>query len=164
MKQIIFLIITAGLLGCNPHTDQTQFLQNRIDSLENKLADTYKPGFGDFMGSVQVHHNKLWFAGQNQNWKLADFEVHEIVEAIDDIQRYQAERKESEMIGMILPALDSVNAAIERKNSAQFRNSYISLTNTCNSCHRETDFGFNVVKIPDNPPFSNQDFRHQNEK
>src|SRR5437867_4302856 len=136
MKQIIFLITIAGLFGCNQQTGNTQVLQSRIDSLESKLADTYKPGFGDFMGSVQVHHNKLWFAGQNKNWKLADFEVHEIMEAVNDMQKYQTERKESQMVGMINPALDSVNAAIQQKNAALFKSSYILLTNTCNNCHR----------------------------
>jgi len=46
------------------------------------------------MSGVQAHHSKLWSAGQNQNWKLADFEIHEIMEAIDNIQKYQSERKE----------------------------------------------------------------------
>ena len=93
-----------------------RLLQNRIDSLGKKLADTYKPGFGEFMSGIQAHHAKLWFAGQNQNWKLADFEVHEMMEAIEDIQKYQTERKESQKIGMITPVLDSVNSAIQQKN------------------------------------------------
>lgn len=161
MKYIFPFLLSMLLLSCNQQTDQTQVLQNRIDSLEKKVSDTYIPGFGDFMSSVQVNHNKLWFAGQNQNWKLADFEVHEIMEAIDDIQKYQTERKESQMIGMITPALDSVNAAIQQKNISQFKSSYILLTNTCNNCHKAANFEFNVVKIPDNPPFSNQDFKLQ---
>ncbi len=164
MKQIVFFFLTIGMFGCTQQTGQTKALQNRVDSLESKLADTYKPGFGDLMSRIQVHHNKLWFAGQNQNWQLADFEVHEITEAINDIRKYQAQRKESQMIGMILPALDSVNTAIQQKNSALFKNSYIFLTNTCNNCHRAADFEFNVVKIPDSPPFSNQDFKPRGEK
>ena len=164
MKQTILILLSFGFFACNQQTNQTQLLQNRIDSLEHKLAETYKPGFGDFMSSVQVHHNKLWFAGQNQNWELADFEVHEIMEAISDIQKYQTERKESQLIGMILPALDSVNTAIKLKNKVQFKSCYTSLTNTCNNCHRAAGFEFNVVKIPDTPPFSNQDFKHHNEK
>lgn len=127
--------------------------------MEAKLADSYKPGFGEFMSSVQAHHNKLWFAGQNHNWKLADFEIHEMMEAIENIQKYQTERKESQMIGMIAPQLDSMNAAIQSENHAQFERSYTALTNACNECHRSTEFEFNVVKIPDAPPFSNQDFK-----
>jgi hypothetical protein len=159
MKQIVIILLTLGFFACNEHTDNTQVLQNRIDSLETKLADSYKPGFGEFMTGIQAHHSKLWFAAQNENWKLADFEVHEIIEAIEDIQKYQTERKESKMIGMIDPALDSVTKAIDQKNSAMFKSSYILLTNTCNSCHRETDFEFNIVKIPTNQPFSNQEFK-----
>jgi hypothetical protein len=164
MKQLIFILFTFGLIACNQQTNKIQILQNRVDSLENKVANTYKPGFGEFMSSIQIHHNKLWFAGQNQNWKLADFEIHEIMENIDAIKMYQKERKESKEIDMINPALDSMNAAIEQKNPVAFKNSYILLTNTCNNCHRATGFEFNVVKIPDTPPFSNQDFKPQNEK
>jgi hypothetical protein len=159
MRQILFFILIFGLFACNQQTDNTKVLQNRIDSLESKLADTYKPGFGEFMSGIQTHHSKLWFAGQNENWKLADFEVHEIMEAIEDIQKFQTERKESQMIGMINPALDSINNAIQQKNPALFKSSYTLLTNTCNNCHRAADFEFNVVKIPDTQPFSNQDFK-----
>ncbi len=101
---------------------------------------------------------------QNENWKLADFEIHEIMEALDNIKKYQKERKESEVIDMIVPALDSVNSAIKQKNPALFKSSFIALTNKCNRYHRDVNFEFNVVKIPDQPPFSNQDFRKQLEK
>ena len=159
MKPVCLFLMGVALLSCVQQSDRTQALESRIDSLERKLADTYKPGFGEFMSSIQVHHNKLWFAGQNQNWKLADFEIHEIIEAIDDIQKYQTERKESQLVRMISPALDSVNNAVEHKDLALFRSSFISLTRACNNCHRDAHFEFNVVKIPDSPPFSNQDFR-----
>jgi hypothetical protein len=159
MKNIFLIFITFGMLACNQRTDHTQILQNRIDSLEQKLAETYKPGFGEFMSGIQAHHSKLWFAGQNENWKLADFEIHEIMEAIEDIQKYQSKRKESLIIRMINPAIDSVNNAIEQKNPVLFKSSYILLTNTCNNCHHAAEFEFNVVKIPDSQPFSNQDFK-----
>jgi hypothetical protein len=160
MKQTIYLtIISLGLLSCNRQPGNNEALQNRIESLESKLANTYKPGFGEFMSGIQSHHAKLWFAGQNLNWKLCDFEIHEIMEAIDNIEKYQAERKESQKIGMIRPALDSMNAAIEQKNPALFKSSYTLLTNSCNNCHHAVQFEFNVVKIPENKNFSNQDFK-----
>ncbi len=159
MKQIFLILFTFGLLSCIRQTENIQLLQNRVDSLESQLANTYKPGFGEFMSSIQIHHNKLWFAGKNENWKLADFEIHEIMENIDAIKMYQKERKESKVIDVIGPALDSMKTAIQQKDPVAFKNSYILLTNTCNSCHRATAFEFNVVKIPDSPPFSNQDFK-----
>lgn len=164
MKFILLIILSVSLFACDEQTDNLKILQNRIDSLESKLANTYKPGFGEFMSGIQAHHSKLWFAGQNENWKLADFEVHEIMEAIEDIQKFQTQRKESQMLGMINPALDSINNAIQQKNPAFFKRSYTLLTNTCNNCHRATNFEFNVVKIPDTQAFSNQDFKRNGAK
>lgn len=161
MKHITLFTVVITFIACNQQAGKEELLQKRIDSLQQKLADTYRPGFGEFMSNIQVHHAKLWFAGQNQNWKLADFEIHEIMEALDDIQQYQGERKESKEIGMLTPALDSVNKAIEQKDIASFNNSFILLTNTCNDCHRAADFEFNVVKIPETPPFNNQSFEVQ---
>lgn len=159
MKYILITILVFGLFACKQGKDNAQVLQNRIDTLEQKLANTYKPGLGEFMSGIQTHHSKLWFAGQNQNWKLADFEIHEIMEAIEDIQKYQTERKESQMISVINPALDSVKLAIDQKDPALFKSSYTFLTSSCNNCHREAHFEFNVVKIPDTQSFSNQDFK-----
>lgn len=159
MKNIIIAILTLGFFACNQSSVRNNILQKRVDSLEKKLADTYKPGFGEFMSGIQAHHSKLWFAGQNHNWKLADFEVHEIMEAIADIQKFQTERKESELIGMLNPAIDSVNSAIQQKDITLFKNRFVQLTNTCNKCHRAANFEFNVVKIPETSPFSNQDFK-----
>jgi hypothetical protein len=161
MKCISLFVLLLLLTACNQQSGNTSKLQSQMDSLQSKLDKAYKPGFGEFMSSIQVHHNKLWFAGQNQNWKLADFEIHEIQENIEDIEKYQTEREESGKIGMIKPALDSVTSAIEQKNSAAFKSSYTLLTNTCNNCHEATNFDFNRVKIPDNPPFSNQVFKNQ---
>ena len=163
-KTILLFIIITGLIACNQNQDNTQATQSRIDSLEKKLADTYKPGFGEFMSGIQVHHAKLWFAGQNQNWKLADFEVGEIKEAIEDIKKYETDRKESQQIDMISPALDSLNNAIQQKNPARFKNSFSLLTSNCNNCHQAVNFEFNKIQIPETPPFSNQNFKPENEK
>jgi len=164
MKYIILIASILALISCAPKTGNRQDLQDRIDSMEMKLKDTYKPGFGEFMSSIQAHHAKLWFAGNNQNWRLADFEVHEITETVGYIRKYQAERKESQLIGMINPALDSVNTAIRQKNPALFISSYKLLTNTCNECHRAADFGFNVVIVPETQSFGNQDFQTDKRK
>ena len=147
------------LAACNQQVDNTQQLQVQIDSLKSKLDNSYRPGFGEFMSSIQVHHDKLWFAGTNNNWKLADFEIHEIQEALDDIKQSNTYRPEAKAIGMINPAIDSVSNSIKQQNQQQFKSSDILLTNTCNNCHKETEHEFNVVTSPANPPISNQSFK-----
>jgi len=159
MKYIAICLLFIFLTACNQQVDNSKQLQSQIDSLQSKLENSYKPGFGEFMSSVQTHHAKLWFAGTNNNWKLAEFEVHEIEEALEDIQMFNSDRSEAKAIGMINPSIDSVSNAIKQKNPEQFRSSYILLTNTCNNCHKATEHEFNVVIIPSSPPVSNQSFK-----
>jgi hypothetical protein len=159
MTRLLVLLFFLGLICCQTPSSSIPNLQSRIDSLEQKLSDTFKPGFGEFMSSIQMHHAKLWFAGIQENWKLAEFESHEIKEGMEAIQNYQKERTESERIPMIYPALDSINYSILQKNSNLFKKNYNLLTNTCNDCHRAVKFEYNVVKIPEFNPFSNQEFK-----
>ena len=162
MKPVYLLFISflsiICIISCN-ESPTSKNLQLQIDSLNQKLSNTYSPGLGEFMSGIQVHHAKLWFAGNNENWKLADFEIHEIMEAVEDIQKYNTDRPEIKSIGMISASLDSVNATIVQKDPAAFKSSFNMLTNTCNSCHQSTDHGFNVIKIPDSPPYSNQEYK-----
>src|SRR5258705_1320921 len=156
MKTIAFITVVLVITSCHQQNDKTQKMQAAIDSLQKQLNEPYKPGFGEFMSGIQTHHAKLWFAGQNQNWPLADFEVHEIKEALDDVQRFCSDRPEVKAIGMIDPLIDSVSSAIQQKNLQLFKNSFVLLTNTCNKCHQSTEHGFNVVTIPTSLPVVNQ--------
>ncbi len=159
MKQLFFIMLAAALLSCERRGDTLQLLEKRIDSLENELAGAYKPGFGELMSAIQTHHAKLWFAGKNKNWPLAAFEVKELNEVLADILKYQSERPESRWLGMISPALDSIALAVEQKNEEHFGTAYRQLTRSCNACHRQTHFEYNVVILPRRSPFTNQDFR-----
>jgi len=158
MKTIISIFMFFALVSCKEQTKEISKLQYRIKVLEEQIANSYKPGFGELMSSVQAHHAKLWFAGIHKNWKLAEFEVHEITEVLDDVKKYQNEREESKFIDMMLPALDSITSVIKKKELSSFKDSYAYLTTTCNNCHLETKFEYNIVKIPEFQQFSNQDF------
>ena len=160
MKNLI-TIITGILIisACGNNSEETQMLEERVDSLENLTADIYKPQLGEFMTYIQIHHAKLWFAGKNKNWKLADFEYKEIQETFGNIKKYDTDRPEIKLLNMIDPVMDNVGKAISQQDENAFETSYTNLTNTCNTCHTAAKYEFNVVKIPDAPPFANQDFK-----
>jgi len=159
MQKILITLLTLSMLSCGQKSDNSKYLQTQIDSLEKKLSQTYKPGFGEFMGNIQIHHAKLWFAGENKNWQLADFEMNEIKENLDGIQKYCSDRTETKSIGMINLAMDSLSNSILKKNKVMFQRNYTTLTNSCNTCHQATNHEYNVITVPKIPPFSNQDFR-----
>jgi hypothetical protein len=160
MKKItaVFLISVA-IFSCRQNSTSTQQLQSQIDSLNKQLNKAYKPGLGEFMSSIQVHHEKLWFAGMAQNWQLANFEIHEIMESVDDIKTYASDRPETKNIIMLQPAIDSLNFSIQQKDVQSFKKNFQLFTTTCNNCHVSVNYSFNQIKIPETPPFSNQVFK-----
>ncbi|MFK5889734.1 MAG: hypothetical protein QM486_03255 [Flavobacteriaceae bacterium] len=159
MKIVTLFMLSLGFISCNQSSNSnTQKLQNRINSLEKQIAQSYKPGFGELMGNIQTHHAKLWFAGTNKNWKLADFEIHELIENVENITLFNSDRKESALVDMINPDLDSLKMSIKNKDIKAFKSHYITMTNTCNKCHSLTHFDFNIVTVPKVSSFSNQEF------
>ena len=161
MKNVLFYLIVIAAFSCNQSITNDVALQKKIDSLQTEIKNAYKPGLGEFMSQIQMHHAKLWFAGKEENWQLADFEIGEIQEALDDIRKYCADRPEVKSIGIIVPAMDSLSVAIKEKDESKFRSGFTLLTATCNDCHKATNHGFNVIKIPDVPPVTNQFFKPQ---
>lgn len=159
MKMIISLSLAIVVVSCGRGNNDTTTLQHQIDSIKKQLNNAYKPGLGEFMMGVQEHHAKLWFAGIDQNWPLADFEVHEIGETVDDIKQYCTDRPEVKSIGIIDPAISSIDAAIKQKNVEQFKKAFAGLTNSCNNCHKDNQHGFNVITIPAGLPVENQKFK-----
>lgn len=155
---VFIVTLLLMLAACNNQVNNT-VLQTKVDSLNLQLAQTYKPGLGEFMMGIQVHHAKIWFAGKNQNWDLANFEVGEIKETLEDVKKYCTDRPEIKSLPIIYPALDSLNGAIKSKSRKGFEAGFTLLTKSCNSCHQSTNHGFNVIKIPDTPPFTNQEYK-----
>lgn len=159
MKYVFIFVLMFGLFSCKQKNPDTKAMQKQIDSLKNELAQVYKPSLGFLMNNIQMHHAKLWFAGANQNWKLAQFEIKELKEVSDEIQKYQAQREETKLMDMIEPALTDLSRAVENKNLSDFKKSFTDLTIACNECHKLSDFEYNIVKIPETPAFTNQEFK-----
>jgi hypothetical protein len=122
------------------------------------------PGLGELMTFNQMRHAKLWFAGEAGNWKLADYELDELGEGFDDVEKYHPTHKDSpvpirDSVEKIMrEPLAEVRRAVEAKDRARFERAFDAVTDGCNRCHQATNFGFNVVQRPTSNPFSNQAF------
>ena len=162
MNKLFALLVTGILFGCSQHISTNQTSSAAIDSLAAQVQDMkekYRPGLGEIMGGIQMHHAKLWFAGINNNWKLADYEIKEIKERLAEAAEIETNRPEVKDIPMMYPAIDSVANAIKEQNIQTFKAGFQSLTNACNNCHRAINFQFNVITVPTAPPVTNQDFK-----
>ena len=122
----------------------------------------YEPGLGEFMTATQLRHAKLWFAGKNNNWALAAYEIDEIKEGLEDAAKYHANNDGvpvAELIKSIIdPRLEHLEKAIEGKSNTQFVAAFDELTNGCNSCHAKAGKPFIRIQRPSEPPLSNQNF------
>ena len=57
------------------------------NSAGGESAQPYTPGLVEFMMTVQSHHSKLWLAANARNWELADYQVDELKELLEDIAK-----------------------------------------------------------------------------
>jgi len=111
------------------------------------------PKIGEIMAFQQMRHIKLWFAGRARNWPLADYELDELKEGFDDVNRQLGGDTVEKAVGAQIAALEK---AIEGKDRAAFTNAFDSLTAGCNSCHRALDHAFIVIQRPTSLPYSDQ--------
>src|SRR5260370_15132696 len=111
--------------------------------------EPYQPGLGEFMTATQLRHAKLWFAGKQNNWDLAAYEIDEIKEGLEDAARLHPTFDGvpvAEMIKTIIdPRIEELEKAVRAKSSAKFSVAFDELTSGCNSCHA----GANTVCLAD---------------
>jgi hypothetical protein len=169
MRNFFLFFCAIFLLGCTENSGKLKDLQSEINKLNTqndslkKLITQAKPGLGELMLGIQIHHNKLWFAGREENWPLAQFEFDEIEEIIHQAEAVETDRPEVKFFKpMLYPQLDSLQKAIKNKDVHTFSESFNALSTGCNNCHKNTHFEFNKIVTPERPPFSNQEFSTDN--
>ncbi|MCS7073533.1 MAG: hypothetical protein NZ108_03610, partial [Bacteroidia bacterium] len=115
------------------------------------------------MSYNQRFAEKLFFAGQANNWELADFYVEELSENAEKIISHRIIDDGvdiSELTkGMLLPAIQKLQESVKAKNQSQFFRDYKSLIISCNGCHSAAKHGFIVIQEPQKPSQDNQSFQ-----
>jgi len=75
-----FLVPTLLLLlgGCG--AEDTNGSSPGADEVE-----PFRPGLHSLMIEMQFRHANIWFSGDAENWPLADYQLHEMEELVEDI-------------------------------------------------------------------------------
>jgi len=168
----LLLLAALGLAACDaadrahPHPDATQGTAEGVAPAADASAAGTAPGAGDhvpglhtLMMELQHRHATLWFAGDAENWPLADYFMHELEELLEDIgtlhPTYDGVPVAELLTGMSLPAVHRLEAAVDAADRAGFRVAYDELTMACNACHIASDRGAIVMQRPTSPPLTN---------
>ena len=155
---LAMILAAVALWGAVAASRRVFRLEERVKALEQP-----KPyPLGEAMGYLQRYVEKLYFAGQAQNWELADFYAHEVGETAEDIMSAKVVAEGVEvsklMTTMLPPAEQGVQEAMQARDPALFQTRYEALVDTCNACHQEAKHGFMKITIPERPSVTNQSF------
>ena len=165
MKNSILAVLIIFLSGCseqqNPNTPSTAALEAEITQLK-AAVDDLKPGLGEIMGVIQQHHAKLYYAGSKSNWPLADYELGEIQESLEDAVKFNPTFKGA-AVAELVPSLTKaslaqVHDAIDKKDKKAFLEAYNSLSASCSNCHKAANHPFVQIQVPNDAQFSDQKF------
>lgn len=113
------------------------------------------------MSFMQHFSTKLYYAGAEENWELADFYSHELEETAEDVFDANFEHHGHDVSNlietMLYPAIERVEEAIDAEDVELFKNNYQTLINSCNACHKATGHPYLEMKTPESNPY-NQNF------
>jgi len=115
------------------------------------------PRLGDIMIAKQWRHIKLWFAGKRRSWNLAAYELAQLRASLAEAATLYSGIPVTDVVIMAGP-IQSIDKAIQSKDSAGFVKGFNELTTGCNACHREMGREFIEIGVPAESPFNNQVF------
>lgn len=150
MKQTIIIILTLGLFACNQQTDKETAQGDWIKGKETEQIKTIEKqfrGFDNAMVETGYRYQELYWAGQDQNWEYADYQLEKIKIAIENGLERRPKRAKSakHFLNYVLPEMQK---SIQSKDTVIFNKGFQTLTVNCNSCHAMEKVPFFNVQIP----------------
>jgi hypothetical protein len=151
---ITIAVLFAGI-ACTNSQENDMELKEGHQAEEEGLPLIYHMSF------ISRYSMKLYFAGEAENWELADIYSHEIEEITKGIVDREEEHDGiniGELMGtLLLPQIEELELAIDSGDREMFLDRYNVMIQTCNQCHVASDYGAVKVTVPELNPF-NQDF------
>ncbi len=168
-KTVVVALLSGAALGVacrrvSPDTVMTGAMAAPVDIDRLK---TLVPSQSHSMADVGFHWTNLWFAGQQNNWPLAQFYFDEARQHIQWTILIRPTRKDLEGRDVNLQAIfDAVDAstfaavriAIGREDSAQFAVAYKGALDGCYACHKSSGKSFLHPIVPTAPAQTIIDF------
>ena len=160
-----FNCLSTPQFSCTKNAENREEGTNKahLAAMEERMEDI-KPGLREIMSVIQQHHAKLYYAGREENWELADYQLDEIKEGLESAAKFYPQFKNVKAsLKDLIPAmtkndLDGVSDSIKNKNKIAFVKHFESLTVSCNRCHQAAEHQFIVIKVPSGSEFTNQKF------
>ncbi|HEV8378779.1 MAG TPA: hypothetical protein VGP99_08005 [Tepidisphaeraceae bacterium] len=138
-----------------PKVDDVATLKAEVARLKGMVTDQ-----SHVMADVGYHYCNLWFAGQSENWPLAQFYADETRSHLKWAVRVIPVRKDREGrevdLRAILDALEQttlkdLDQAMKAKDKEKFTAAYKAQLENCMACHRASSKEYIRLHVPESP-------------
>lgn len=150
-KNLIKYILIAAIAGFQSCADKSNTIQGEwIKGTEEERLEIIEKQFrGLDMTMIEVgyRYQELFWAGQDENWEYAKYQVEKINTAMEKGLERRPKRAASaqDFLNYALPEIEKV---VTSKDTSLFNKNFIMLTSHCNSCHAMERVPYFTVNIP----------------
>jgi hypothetical protein len=151
IKRIFTLTLTAILTQSCTQTNGKTAQGNWIKGTEEEKIKTLEKqfrGFDSAMVEIGYRYTELYWAGQDENWKFAEYQLEKIKTALENgVERRPKRAKSAEHF--LTNVLPEIQKSIESKDALVFNKSFQLLRAECRNCHIKEDVAFIQSVIPE---------------
>ncbi|MEC3907074.1 hypothetical protein VOI54_08580 [Tamlana sp. 2201CG12-4] len=149
MKWSIYILCLFLLVSCKDKYNknaQGNWIQGtnqeKLETIENQFR-----GFDLAMIETGYRYQELYWAGQDENWEYANYQVEKIRKAIENgLDRRPKRAKSAEhFLNVALPEMEE---ALKEQDTVVFNKNFQMLSSSCISCHAMEKVPYFTVRKP----------------
>lgn len=146
MKWILYTFGLFFLISCNKKKAQGNWIKG-TEQEKIKITENQFRGFDMAMVETDYRYQELYWAGQDENWEYANYQLKKIEKAIKNgLERRPKRAKSAEFfLNITIPEMEK---ALKKKNKQVFNQTFKSMTNSCIACHSMEQVPYFTVKEP----------------
>lgn len=151
MNRFLLLCGLLVVIGCGSDTTegtaQGEWIkgseQEKLEAIESHIG-----GLGTAMIQIDHRYQELYWAGKDENWEYADYQLEDLEGALrKGLQRRP--RRAASAEHFLEVTLPDMKAGVESRNRETFMVEFEKLKQGCNNCHAMEEVPFIQVQTPD---------------
>lgn len=137
MKIVMLLTVLFGaLFGANSYSTKSEWLMDTNTTQQKfKAIQTQFRGFDLAMVEVGYRFNSFYFAIQDKNYDLAQYQWDKIKKAIENGIIRRPKRAQNAKTMFLDTQYKTMSDALKKKDAKAVEKEYVVTKNLCNACH-----------------------------
>ena len=150
MKQMSIILIIVLLFSCSSKKATPKEGDGWLKGDNDRKFETISKHFRGFdmaMMEVGYRYTELYWAGQDQNWDYALYQLDKIKLTVENGIERRPKRAHSAKI-FLDNSINEMKEAIQQPNKPAFNNGFAIFQTACHSCHISEKVSFIKVDLP----------------